>query len=88
MSDGPFARLDSPAFGKPSEGFACVQCGEPSQAFMVLAIGEDKALGRAACMMAYGICQRCAALYWNEAGASAIEALRAFLKEIPEKSTS
>lgn len=85
MSDtarSPFT-LTGPMLGQPLEHFSCVQCGEGAQGFICLQLSDvEKAAEKPSLVLAYGLCQRCASLFWEEAGKKAMRLLKASVASV------
>lgn len=75
MPDSPFD-LTGPIFGQPTEHFSCVQCGAPAGGFICMNLKTDDDFPKPSLIFAYGLCQRCGALFWNEAGQKAMRELK------------
>ena len=78
MSESRFTELTSDLLlGQPLKEFACLYCGEAAQAFVAMALRADTE--KPSIVLAYGLCNRCGSLYWNEAGEKFFKELKADL---------
>lgn len=80
MGASPFTKLDFPVLGANPSEFACIQCGEDSQSWFVMAMRHES--DRASALLAYALCARCGALYWEEAARKYLEGLRENLRDL------
>lgn len=73
----PFTDVKSPMlFGAPMKEFECVQCKEPAETVIVMAINDAPDDKKPSIVLAYFLCTRCAALHWESAGAKVFASLK------------
>lgn len=73
----PYTDLKSDLlFGQDIRGFSCVQCKGPPSTFIVMQLKDDAEDDKASIIVAYALCSRCGAQYWEEAGAKVFASLK------------
>lgn len=82
MTPSPYTDLKSNLLlGQDVKGFACIQCKGPPSTFVAMALRGDATDAKPAILVAYALCSRCGAQYWEEAGAKVFAFLRESLVE-------
>ena len=72
----PFQEIVERSFlGQPLEGCACIQCGVLPNRFVAAALSDDD-IEKATTVFAYALCERCQALFWEEANATFFRRMR------------
>lgn len=82
MTPSPYTDLKSDLlFGQDIKGFSCIQCKGAPSTFIAMSLKDDATDEKSSIIVAYALCSRCGAQYWEEAGAKVFTTLRESLVE-------
>lgn len=63
-------------FGQQFKEFTCAHCGEPPTSTVAMALRVEADNAKPSILLAYFLCARCGALYWDEAGKKVMASLK------------